>query len=67
MNKKLLAAMPADTQLGKTRQMQLLVYLSVLLNVSLLMTLVYVLFSLRKWGIKMNEKTKAFLSELKSV
>lgn len=48
MNKKLLAAMPADTQLGKTRQMQLLVYLSVLLNVSLLMTLVYVLFSLRK-------------------
>ena len=67
MNKKLLAAMPAETQLGKTRQMQLLVYLSVLLNVSLLMTLVYVLFSLRKWGRKMNEKTKAFLSELKSV
>lgn len=48
MNKKLLAAMPADTQLGKTRQMQLLVYLSVLLNVSLFMTLVYVLINYRK-------------------
>lgn len=48
MNKKLLAAMPASSPLGKIRQMQLLVYLSVLLNVSLLMTLVYVLFSLRK-------------------
>lgn len=43
MNKKLLAAIPAETQLGKTRQMQLLVYLSVLLNVSLFMTLIYVL------------------------
>lgn len=41
--KRLLAAMPASTQLGKTRQMQLLVYLSVLLNLSLLTTLVFVL------------------------
>ena len=40
--------MPAETQLGKIRQMQLLVYLSVLLNVSLFMTLVYVLVSFRK-------------------
>lgn len=48
MNKKLLAMMPARTQLGKIRQMQLLVYLSMLLNLYLLMTLVYVLFGYRK-------------------
>lgn len=48
MNKKLLAAMPASSPLGKIRQMQMIVYLSVLLNVSLFMTLIYVLISIRK-------------------
>lgn len=46
MNKKLLAAMPASSPLGKIRQMQMIVYLSMLLNVSLLMTLIFILASL---------------------
>lgn len=38
--KRLLASMPAKSQLHKIRQMQLIAYLSLTLNVVLLLTLV---------------------------